>query len=372
MQIALFMTYSNSLESWAAAGLLERELAIYQRYARLGIHVSIVSFGSAKESEYASQYPEIKILFNKWRLPTWLYSFLIPMLFRKVLRNVDIFKSNQMFGAHIPAWCKIWFRGKFVVRQGYDFVDHSSAEAKYKRVWRAFARIYEKLLFRYADAAIFTTEQMRVDAKDRGVRIPRTSAIVGNYVVSEVWTPRYTVRGKSNSFRVACVGRFAPQKNLANLIRAARAVAVELWLIGDDESYLRQLDLEKDWESTCKVYERLPQAKLVQLLRKCDCLVLCSHYEGHPKILLEAMTFGMPVLVTDSPGIAGIVRAGVNGLTMGSTVSDLETGLRMMVEFSCEERARLGNNARERSSNFFSLDAVIQEEKRFFEQITRD
>src|SRR5690606_39974709 len=35
------------------------------------------------------------------------------------------------------------------------------------------------------------------------------------------------------------------------------------------------------------------------LMKKCDCFVLSSHYEGQPMVLLEAMTLGMNIIATD-------------------------------------------------------------------------
>ncbi|HDK27526.1 MAG TPA: glycosyltransferase family 1 protein [Candidatus Atribacteria bacterium] len=54
--------------------------------------------------------------------------------------------------------------------------------------------------------------------------------------------------------------------------------------------------------------------KLKQLFREADMFVLPSKSEGIPKVLLEAMAYGVPILTTNVGGIPDIIEDGVNGL----------------------------------------------------------
>ena len=51
----------------------------------------------------------------------------------------------------------------------------------------------------------------------------------------------------------------------------------------------------------------------VELLNRCDVYILPSYIEGVPISILEAMSYGMPIISTTVGGIPSIVKDGVNG-----------------------------------------------------------
>lgn len=53
--------------------------------------------------------------------------------------------------------------------------------------------------------------------------------------------------------------------------------------------------------------ESAPTADLAHILEQSSIVTLVSHYEGHPKTLIEAKARGCAVLGTKVPGIAPII-----------------------------------------------------------------
>jgi glycosyltransferase involved in cell wall biosynthesis len=53
---------------------------------------------------------------------------------------------------------------------------------------------------------------------------------------------------------------------------------------------------------------------LSNIYRHCDLFVLPSRSEGIPKVLLEAMGHGIPILTTNVGGIPDIIQTGINGI----------------------------------------------------------
>ena len=47
-----------------------------------------------------------------------------------------------------------------------------------------------------------------------------------------------------------------------------------------------------------------------------DLLMLPSNYEGLPMVIIEAMSFGKPIVASDVGGISEIVRNDINGYTL--------------------------------------------------------
>ncbi|MBR3540375.1 MAG: glycosyltransferase family 4 protein, partial [Bacteroidales bacterium] len=100
--------------------------------------------------------------------------------------------------------------------------------------------------------------------------------------------------------------RFAPEKNLHQLIQAFSKIdshGYKLVIAGDsdfEDSYsikLRKLAKENGVILTGFIKGR----RLHALLNHCRCYVLPSSHEGLPIALLEAMSYGAPILVSDIP-----------------------------------------------------------------------
>lgn len=66
--------------------------------------------------------------------------------------------------------------------------------------------------------------------------------------------------------------------------------------------------------SNCHFVGNIPNAGA--LCSKADLLMLSSDYEGLPMVILEAMSFGKPVVASNVGGISEIVRNDINGYTI--------------------------------------------------------
>jgi glycosyltransferase involved in cell wall biosynthesis len=85
-----------------------------------------------------------------------------------------------------------------------------------------------------------------------------------------------------------------------------------------------------------------------QLLAESDVFFLPSYNEGLPVAMLEAMSWGLPVVVTPVGGVTDIVTHGKNGLLINpGNVSQLSQAMQMLIEKE-PVRLRMGMNARQR------------------------
>lgn len=88
---------------------------------------------------------------------------------------------------------------------------------------------------------------------------------------------------------------------------------------------------------------------------------LPSYAEGMPMALLEAMSWGLPVIATPVGGIPQLVSSGVNGLLVapGDTTALTIAMTRLLSDVALRER--LGRAARETVAARFSLDATLEQ-----------
>src|SRR6202790_5028731 len=123
---------------------------------------------------------------------------------------------------------------------------------------------------------------------------------------------RAVPRPKSG-FTLLYVGRLAPLKDHATLLRALALTRmhhpnVQLWIVGDGplEFSLRKLSDELGLNHCVTFFGE--QADVSPFLLAADLFVSSSVTEGLPVSLLEAMSVGLPALVTDVGGMGEIAR----------------------------------------------------------------
>jgi len=107
-----------------------------------------------------------------------------------------------------------------------------------------------------------------------------------------------------------------------------------------------------------------------QLIRSCAIVCLPTTYgEGVPKILLEGLASGRPVITTDWPGCNEVVEDGITGLLVkpGCAIS-LESSIRKLLD-SKNMRTQMGLKARETAVSKFSERAVIKDTFEVYEKL---
>src|SRR6202521_6134109 len=123
---------------------------------------------------------------------------------------------------------------------------------------------------------------------------------------------RAVPRPKSG-FTLLDVGRLAPLKDHATLLRALALTRmhhpnVQLWIVGDGplEFSLRKLSDELGLNECVTFFGE--EADVSPFMLAADLFVSSSVTEGLPVSLLEAMSVGLPALVTDVGGMGEIAR----------------------------------------------------------------
>jgi len=118
---------------------------------------------------------------------------------------------------------------------------------------------------------------------------------------------------QKNGFILLYVGRLAPLKDLATLLHAVALTHshhpnVQLWIVGDGplESSLRKLSAELGLNEFVTFFGE--QTDVSPFMLGADLFVSSSVTEGLPVSLLEAMSVGLPALVTDVGGMGEIAR----------------------------------------------------------------
>ena len=156
---------------------------------------------------------------------------------------------------------------------------------------------------------------------------------------------------------IAMVARLVPQKHPLLFVAAAAAVRaqvphVRFMLIGDGplnaevEAAVAAAGLG---ECCAVLHER---HDVPQLLRQADIFWLTSEWEGLPNVVLEAMSSGLPVVVTDVGGTRELVRPGEEGFLIRAGDRDALVAHSVELLTNPAKRARFARAARARAQQF--------------------
>lgn len=115
-------------------------------------------------------------------------------------------------------------------------------------------------------------------------------------------------------------GRLAPEKGLADLLQAMPAVLAshektELILIGDgpEKDALVSQAAGLGLSGAIRLHPGLARAELVDWYNAADVVVLPSHREGRPNVILEAMACGRASAATAVGGLPELIEDGRHG-----------------------------------------------------------
>ncbi len=144
-------------------------------------------------------------------------------------------------------------------------------------------------------------------------------------------TSYLTSLGLTSSQYVVAVGRFVEEKGLHDLITAFSELndeTVKLVLVGDtdhEDAYSRSLK-ELARQSNVTMTGFISGDKLIEVFCNAKLFVMPSYHEGLPIALLEAMSYSLPVLVSDIPANTAVELNENDYFSVGN-ISALTTAL---------------------------------------------
>lgn len=116
--------------------------------------------------------------------------------------------------------------------------------------------------------------------------------------------------------KLIMVARFSEQKDHKTLFDALKLIDKSKWqlsLVGKGKlvDFYKTLARELGIDSNIKFLGERYDVPL--LLQQSDIFLLISNWEGYPLSILEAMSFGLPVIASDVGGVSEAVSDSVNG-----------------------------------------------------------
>lgn len=225
----------------------------------------------------------------------------------------------------------------------------------------AFKKAHQVVFQNRDDYAFFRDRIGLTNSKVRFVRGSGVNTDEFEFTQKELPT------GDNLVFLLAC--RLLKEKGVYQYIAAARKIKaefknVQFWLLGmeaKNPSAISKAELQKYCdEGTIKLLSQTDNVN--GLLDKVDVIVLPSFYnEGIPRILLEGLSKGMPVITTNSVGCRETVIHEKNGYMIEPRSTEaLESAFRQMISLPVEERTKMRLESRKLAEAEFDENKVIE------------
>ena len=166
--------------------------------------------------------------------------------------------------------------------------------------------------------------------------------------------------------QVLAVGRLTYYKGFSFLIEAAaQAPGIHVNLVGhgDQADHLRQLTTSLKLEERVTFHGVLSDTELAQLMSDCDCLCLPSieRTEAFGMVLLEAMYFGKPTIVSDvkGSGMGWVVDDGVTGIKVEPANADSIASALSSLAIDTESATEMGKAGKQKFDDQFEINHAI-------------
>jgi len=308
------------------------------------------------------------------RSATWTQAFFTPISpgFRSDLKTlIEGFKPD-IIHAHLPNPSACWLlslpqaRKLPLVLHWHSDVLTDGIGAAMGALYRAYRPFERRLLDRAA--AIIATSRSYLESSESLSAYPEKCHVVPlgldeTRVLAHA--PEQPAQ-RNDRFQILAIGRLTYYKGFGFLIRAlAELPQAELHIIGEGALHKELWKLAQALKVAGRVrfHGGVDDATLAAQLSACDCVCLPSieRTEAFGLVLLEAMAFGKPTVVSRVPGsgMSWVVEDGVTGLMapprdVGALAAALE---RLRSEPGLAQQ--LGDAGRQRFEQTFAIEPSV-------------
>lgn len=243
---------------------------------------------------------------------------------------------------------------------------------RYQLKYPMLARI-ERWLHTHMDAVLGNSQAVVHELCDEGVPAARLGLLYNginpadfDFLPSRLET-RQKLGVSNNALLIVCVANLIPYKGHGDLINALGTISSKMpgdWaiaMVGRDTGIKSELQrLAEEQGVSGQILWLEERGDIGAIFSSSDIGVLCSHEEGFSNSILEGMTAGVAMVVTDVGGNAEAVLDGQCGLvvpphnpnTLGQAILTLAWDANLRQDFA--------NSARKRVEQKFSLDGCVR------------
>ncbi len=369
MNLVLFFTYKTSMKDWIENGIFSREVLLYKKLVENGVDVTFISYDDKQYTDELASFgiKHLPIYSSKIHRKTNLFFILNSIKFiyknKTILKNADIFKTNQMLGSWLGIISKFLYKKPLMIRTGYDLLEFSIKNKK-----KLFKKIVYYLLtlvsLSYSDFYSVTSKS------DKDLLDKRFGS--KNVQLRPNWIDVNSEINISNreKYTLLSVGRLEKQKNYQNIILQLSNSRYKYHIFGEGSEKIKLLELARKNKVNIEIFNRIDNVDLLEKYNLYKFYLIPSFFEGNPKSLLEAMSRGCIVIASDIPNHREIIEHGKNGFLFDYQNKNLVSFLDKIVDDKTINLQTISAQAHSDILNNNSIKKYITQELKDYKSIT--
>jgi starch synthase len=253
----------------------------------------------------------------------------------------------------------------------------------------AFHMLRERMLWSSADRLLVVSKAVEQDVVEfYGVDRSKIR-VVYNGIDAKLFSPSKSgplpngMSALAGKRVILFVGHFGVRKGIFYVIRAMKRVRNEFpdahllcvggtpaWLGRNDYRQMLEDEVRRNGVENCvTLLEAVKNTELAEFYRHSEVFVLPTYYEAFPKVVVEAMGCGLPVVATRTGGIPELVADGETGyLTPFGSPEALSARLTTLLGDD-QLRVTMGSRGRERVEKEFTWHAVAERTRSAYDEL---
>lgn len=315
MTVLYIFTFGYSLKTWQLSGTLDKELEVFNKInKKFNTNFILLTYGNNDDLTINVANKNLKIvpIFKNKSIPKNKFVLLILSIIyvvknRKLFKNVEIIQQNQLNGSWLALITKIFYKKPYILRTGYDTYRFSTYEKKsfLKKLGFLFLT---NLNFAFSDLITVTSNSDYVFSKKYFIK-PNKIEIRPNWIIKR----DIATQSERSFHKILSVGRLEDQKNYSKIINEFSNTEFEIDIVGTGKNLNSLQKLANEKGAKINFLGNIKNNDLNFLYPKYTFYISTSLFEGNPKTVLEAMSHGCVVLISNIDNHKELVQNCENG-----------------------------------------------------------
>ena len=292
--------------------------------------------------------------------------------FSEIIKSIDIL---HCFGVWNPFYLKLFyyakkFKKKIIISPIGNLEPWALGHKKLKKkiAWK----IYQKRIFNECSCIHATSDLERDHLIKLGVKAP-IKLIPHGVILRNKKKERIDNVKKEALF----FSRIHEKKGILELLNSWKEINPSNWILKiygpiSDQNYMNQI---KNKIQTLSLNEKViifePVFNLEEkekIYLNSDCFLLPSKSENFGMSIVEALSYGIPILTTE--GTPWKCLKDINGgIIINFSEKNLTEGLRKLLEMKNNDLMKMGSNGRNYLKEKFAMDNVIKDYINFYKEV---
>lgn len=253
---------------------------------------------------------------------------------------------------------------------------HDKRHQVFKKIYNIY---FKKVLKKVQPFCIALTEIEKQQYLKFGIKKEKITIIPGGITCQKLKIKNISklkkeyFEGKEKDKIMLYVGRIHESKGLKYIIQAIKNLDIKFIIIGKDTGYKKELEklIKKEQVGKkVKFLGRLNEKELKEMYNLCNFFILFSSWEGFGLTVIEAMSAGKPVIVSDKGALPLIVENGKTGFIVKyPNIKELNTKIKFFIKNTSLIKS-MGKNA-EKFSKQFNWKNITKKHLDIYNKLTK-